>query len=345
MSTDSKILKALFFIQLLSSFLVVAGHFTASVLDFTDPFWVLALNQISRYGTVLLAIVSGYMTAYTLEKKKPGFWQFFSGKLTYIYVPFLVCGVLYHYLLNDVWPRTSTDFFNIFLGKTGGHLYFVFMICQYYLFAYLFRNVITKKNILFLIWVFMAVQYVYINYLHQGWLGLTTRHLLPTWIFTFYIGHLVYWYRETIFAYLQRKQSYLILFTSVSVISAVFFILSSKMYVAVHLSFVIATLITFLVMVVFFLELVDKVQLKFRKGLTYFIYLFHSAFLILYKEWLKDLFGNDVSWLFSNTWYSLMYFLVVYASTGLASILLVQITKGIESLIKTRWRVIRERYE
>ncbi|USG64998.1 acyltransferase [Brevibacillus ruminantium] len=343
MLTDKKILKALFLIQLLSSFLVVAGHFTASVLYFNDPFWVTALNQISRYGTVLLAIVSGYMTALTLEQKKPSFWQFFSGKLVYIYIPFLLCGVWYHYLLNDVWPQTATEYQDIFLGKTGGHLYFIFMICQYYLFAYLFRNIITRKNILWLIWVFLAIQYVYINYLHQGWLGLTTRHLLPTWIFTFYVGHLVYWYRDVIFAYLQKKQTYLILFTGASVISAVYFVLSSTIYVAVHLSFVLATLITFLVMVVFFLEWVDKIQIRFRKGFTYFIYLIHSAFLILYRDWLNQYFG-DVSWVFNNTWYSLIYLLIVYASTGLVALLLVWITKSLEALVKTRWRVFKERY-
>jgi hypothetical protein len=318
---------------------VVAGHFTASVLEFTDPFWILALNQLSRYGTVLLAIASGYLTAYSFERKKPAFLKFFAGKCIYIYIPFLLSGVLYHYLLHGALPRTFVDFANILLGKTGGHLYFVFMICQYYLFSFLFRNVITKKNILYLIWLFMAIQYVYINYVHQGWFGLTTRHFLPTWIFTFYAGHLIYWYRGAIFTLLLKRRPFLILLAGVSAISAILFVLSSKIYVAVHLSFVLAAIITFLVMVVLLQKLTDFIRIQFRKGFTYFIYLFHSAFLIVMKNLLARFFG-EVSWVFTNTWYSLMYLLAVYACTALASIILAEMYKRLESFIKHRGKAV-----
>lgn len=71
MYTDSRILKSLFYIQLTSSFLLVVGHFTASAMYFAEPFWMTVLNQISRYGTVLMTIATGYLTAYTLEKKQP----------------------------------------------------------------------------------------------------------------------------------------------------------------------------------------------------------------------------------------------------------------------------------
>ncbi|RNB79585.1 acyltransferase [Brevibacillus fluminis] len=335
MITDSKILKAIFFIQLVSSFLVVVGHFTADVLDFTSPFWVLALNQLSRYGTVLLTIVSGYLTAFSFEKKNPTWRQFFTGKLIYIYIPFLLSGVLYHYLLHNGMPHTREDFINILLGKTGAHLYFIFMICQYYVFAYVFRNWITKKNIPYLIWVFMIVQYVYINYLHQGWLGLTTRHMLPSWIFTFYLGHMIYWYRESILPLLRKKQAVLILFTGISTSSAAYFVMSSKLFVAVHLVFVFACVVTFLVMMVFLLELVDVIKIRFHKGLTYYIYLFHSACLILLNEWVKGQYG-DLAWLFTNKWYSLLYLAVVYFCTGLFSILVARLFQNIEAFVKNR---------
>lgn len=90
MYTDTKMLKSLFYIQLFSSFLVVVGHFTASAMYFNDPFWIVALNQISRYGTVLLTIATGYLTAYSFDKKQPSFREFFTGKLIYIVIPYLV---------------------------------------------------------------------------------------------------------------------------------------------------------------------------------------------------------------------------------------------------------------
>jgi hypothetical protein len=344
MYTDSKILKSLFYIQLISSFLVVVGHFTASVLSFTDPFWVVALNQISRYGTVLLTIATGYLTAYSLDKKNPTAREFFTGKLLYIFIPFLVSGVLYHYLLKNGLPRTPGDFANILLGKTGDHLYFVFMICQYYVFAYFFRHVITKRNILYLIWILMALQYVYINYIHQGWLGLTTRHMLPTWIFTLYMGHTLYWYREWILSFLRNHRPILMLVTGVSTAAAIFFVVSNKLFVAVHLTFVFATLLSFLVLMVFFLELVDYLHIKFRKGLTYFIFLFHSAFLILFKELLFNFFG-EISWVFNNTWYSLLFLLVIFVSSGIFSGLLVRLVKQLENAWAGLGRVRKERLQ
>ncbi|WNC14244.1 acyltransferase [Brevibacillus brevis] len=344
MYTDTKMLKSLFYIQLFSSFLVVVGHFTASAMYFNDPFWIVALNQISRYGTVLLTIATGYLTAYSFDKKQPSFREFFTGKLIYIVIPYLVSGVLYHYLLNNVMPHTLRDFANIVLGKTGDHLYFVFMICQYYVVAYLLRNVITKRNILFVIWILLAVQYVYIHYIHQGWLGLTTRHVLPTWIFTLYMGHLIYWYREWILSFLRNNRSILMLVTGVSTAAAIFFVVSSKLYVAVHLTFVFATLLSFLVLMVFFLELVDHVNIKFRKGLTYFIFLFHSAFLILFKDVLYGWFG-EVSWIFQNTWYSLIYLAAIFACSALFSVLLVRLVRWLEKAWSNMGRVRKERLQ
>lgn len=344
MYTDSKILKSLFYIQLFSSLLVVVGHFTASVLYFNDPFWVVALNQISRYGTVLLTIATGYLTAYSFEVKKPLPRDFFTGKVLYIVLPYLVSGILYHYLLKKAMPHTFEDFTNIFLGKTGDHLYFVFMICQYYVFAYIFRKWITKQNILYIIWLLLVVQYVYINYLHKGWFGLSTRHMLPSWIFTLYMGHLLYWYREAILSFLRNNRSVLMLSTGIATAAAMFFVVSSKLYVAVHLSFVFATLLSFLVLMIFFLELVDHLRLKFRKGLTYFIFLFHSAFLIMFKDFLFEHYG-EVAWVFQNTWYSLLYLGLIVGCSYLLALLLVFLVKGLEQLGKMGRKGRRERLQ
>ncbi|MED4583877.1 acyltransferase [Brevibacillus choshinensis] len=344
MYTDSKILKSLFYIQLFSSFLVVVGHFTASVLYFNDPFWIVALNQISRYGTVLLTIATGYLTAYSFDKKQPAFREFFTGKIIYIVIPFLVSGVLYHYLLKNGMPHSLRDYANIVLGKTGDHLYFVFMICQYYVAAYFLRNIITKRNILYVIWILLAVQYVYIHYIHQGWLGLTTRHMLPTWIFTLYMGHLIYWYREWILSFLRNNRSILMLVTGVSTAAAIYFVISNKLYVAVHLTFVFATLLSFLVLMVFFLELVDHLHIKFRKGLTYFIFLFHSAFLILFKDLLYQVFG-EVSWIFQNTWYSLLYLAAIFVCSAVFAILLVRLVKRLENAWASMGRIRKERLQ
>ncbi|WP_232698226.1 acyltransferase family protein [Brevibacillus daliensis] len=321
---DSRMLKSLFVLQLFSSFLVFAGHYTALVLNYNDSFWVAALNQLSRYGTVILAIITGYFTVRVLDRKNLNGWNFFSGKIIYIFIPFILCGVLYHYLLNLEMPATATDFANILLGKTGSQLYFIFMLFQYYVFAYLFRNVITKKNILYLILPFMVIQYVYINYLHQPWLGLTTRHILPSWIFTFYLGHIIYWYQDVIIGFMKKHLSVVIGLTAFSVGSAIMFVLSETIYVAVHLRFVIATLCTLLIVLFFLINWADQFKLKFQKGLTFFIYLTHSAVMILSNKYLIAQYG-DISWIFQNTWYTIAYLLTIYAVTFMVSLLFAKV--------------------
>lgn len=321
MYMDSRIVKSLFILQLLSSFLVFAGHYTALVLNYNDPFWIIALNQISRYGTVLLAIITGFFTARSLERITGRGWSFFSGKITYIVIPFLLFGVLYHFLLTEELPYQRIDFLNIMLGKTGGQLYFIFMLCQYYVFAYMFRNIINKKNILVLIWVFMAVQYVYINYLHYPWLGLTTRHFLPTWIFTFYLGHLIYWYREKIILFLKNNQPIVVSCAGISLFSALLFVFSETTYVAVHMRFVLATLVTLLTSLLFLVDWAEYIPVTFHKGLTFFIYLTHSAVTILVNKTLIGYLG-DIAWIFQSTWYTLIYLVIIYSITFGISMLL-----------------------
>jgi probable poly-beta-1,6-N-acetyl-D-glucosamine export protein len=333
MGRESRLFKSLFLTQLLSSFLVFSGHYTALVLQYDSAFWVTALNQLSRYGTVLLAMISGFFTAHTFETKQPTARQYFSGKLLYIVVPFLCAGVVYHYLLFAEWPHTKEAFVHILLGKTGDQLYFLFMLCQYYVFAYLFRNIITKQNITVLIWLFMALQFVYIHYLHHGWLGLTTRHFFPAWIFTFYLGHLLYWYRHETMQFLRKHRGLLLACTLLSVVSTVLFVLSDTIYVAVHLRFVLVAFVSLIVLLMVLERWADSIPVRFRKGLTLFIYLSHSAVMICCNLALIKLTG-DLSWIFANIWFTLLYLLVIYAGTVFLSWGLARIMHTVESMTR-----------
>jgi len=335
---DKTLNKSLFLIQLIASLLVVLGHYTATVFDYRGhTAWLDMLNQLSRYGTVLLAIITGFFTARTFEHKNPTAWGFFSGKIKYIFIPFLLSGFLYHYLLFYEIPTSMEAFTNIWLGKTGGHLYFVFMLCQYYLIAYLLRNLINRKNLLFLIWIFIAIQYTYIHYIHpfivshtHGFLGLSTRHLFPAWIFTFYAGHLIYWYRDGIIALIKKRNALLILLTTFSILSMAYFVLSSTMYSAVHLIFVFASIVSLLVAAVFFLETEKFIKITFRKGFTFYIYLLHSAVIIILNRILVWKLG--FTWIFQNKWYIAAYFIVIYLTTLFLSIGIVKIIQRLESI-------------
>ncbi len=331
MNFDQKLNKSLFIVQLIASFLVVAGHFTADALWYGKPFWLIALNKISFYGTVLLAIITGFFAARTFETRNPSWWGYFSGKIKYIVTPYLIAGFLFHYLISKEIPHTVEAYIDILLGKTGAHLYFVFMLIQYYIFAFLFRRIITKNNIFIWIGLFIGIQYVYIQYLHQGWFGLTTRHIFLTWIFTFYIGHLIYWYREWIFTFLQKQHAVLISSTGISVLSLAYFAISSKVYSAVHLAFVFATILSLLVATVLLFDLEKWIKVSFRKGLTFYIYLFHSAILILLNRLLLST-TDGLIWVYTNKWYTLTYLFVIYTLTLIIALGIVTIIKLLEHL-------------
>jgi hypothetical protein len=326
MYTDKKVFSSLFLIQLFASFLVLAGHYTADVDDYIEwTFWEEALNQISRYGTVLLTIITGFFTAHSLSGKKARGKQFFSGKITYIYIPFLISSILYFLILKNRFPQTLQDIKEIFLGDAAGHLYFIFMICQYYVFAYFCRRFITKKNIFFVCLLFLGIQYTYINIVGHGWFGVGVRHFLPTWIFTIYLGHFLYWYRIEFFRFIEKHWMVPFGLIGLSGLSMGYFVVSPKLYTANHLIFVFATFILLLASVTVCNYVVDRLYLRFQKGLTFYIYLFHPVFIIFFNRFMKANFSLE--WILHNKGMSALYLVSIYAATFLFSWFCMKIMK------------------
>jgi hypothetical protein len=329
MYTDRKVFSSLFLIQIFASFLVLAGHYTADVDDYIQwTFWEEALNQMSRYGTVLLTIITGFFTAHSLNSKRFEGKRFFFGKIKYIYIPFISSSILYFLILKSRLPYTFQDIKGIFLGDAAGHLYFIFMICQYYVFAYVCRRYITKKNILFICALFLGIQYVYINIVQHGWLGVGVRHFLPTWIFTLYLGHFLYLYRTEIFRFIEKRGIVLIGLVCWSILSTVYFVLSPKLYTANHLTFVFASFVLLLATATVLNFIVDRLQLRFQKGLTFYIYLFHPMVIIYFNRFIKANF--DLEWILHNKGMSVLYLVSIYGATFLISLLCTKVmSKGV----------------
>lgn len=336
MVTDKKLFLSLFVFQVFSAFLVVSGHYTADVDASLATNWDLDLNQISRYGTVLLAMITGFFTAHSFQVKKVTGIKFFSGKIKYIFIPFLVAGVLYNRILLGHFPHSGNEFLNILLGKTGDHLYFVFMLLQYYIFAYLLRNVITKKNIVSFLVVFLGIQYTFIKVDHS-FFGLGIRHFLPTWIFTIYLGHTLYLYRGAILDLMEKKKWVWFLLCLIGGGSALYFVRDPKLYTANQVSFVISTFVILLARILLINQFAERLPIRFRKGLTFYIYLFHSALIIFFNQvFIEKL---DFDWLFSNKWCSFFYLATIFLVTLFISIGITRLLKGvkiIQNVVRTK---------
>lgn len=311
MHTDKYLFKTLFIIQLLAAFLVTMGHYTAGIGSYTTvTAWDTALNHLSRFGTVILAMITGFFTAHSFYGKQTKAIPFFRGKIIYIIIPFLIAGVLYHEVLNGNWPTTWRDFMNIAVGKTGGHLYFIFMLIQYYIFAYLFKSLLTRRSILYVIVLFFIIQYAFIDY-NVYWRGMGVRFFLPTWLFTIYLGHLFYEYRKEILPFILKQRVLLYVMTAISIGGVLFFSMSDKLYTANHLRFVLLTAVLILTLIAWLLHIIKKVSLPFQKGLTFFIYLTHSYVIIeanklLLRRW-------EWTWLMENRVLSFVYLCAIFS--------------------------------
>lgn len=314
MSNDKQLFKAIFMIQVLAAFLVTAGHYTAGLGSYTTiTGWETALNHISRFGTVILAMLTGFFTAHSFQYKQPTAFSFFKGKFLYIFIPFIAAGFLYHSILTPTYfPTNLKDLAMIAVGRTGGHLYFIFMIMQYYVFAFLFRKWITKRNIWWFLLVFLGIQFAFIDY-NLYWRGFGVRYFLPTWIFTIYLGHMLYWYRHAIIGFIQKQRWLLIVLLLSSAAGTTFFALSEKLYTANHIRFVLFTAVLLVTLTYLFLQLVKRFSLPFHKGITYYIYLLHPYLIIRFNLlFMRDL---ELNWILDYKVLSLLYLGLIFAAT------------------------------
>lgn len=318
MISDKHLSKALFLIQIFASFLVFMGHYTASASTFITPtLWETSLRHFSGYGTVLLAIMTGFFTALSFEGKKVSAAKFFKGKFFFIYIPFLFFGVVFHYALHGGLPTYTYHFVNIFFGKTGQHLYFIFMLCQYYIFAYLFRNLITQKSSKYFLILFMIIQFFFTKTI-INWHDMGVRHFLLTWIFTIYLGHLLYWYRKELVSWILEKKLVTYSLLTVSMTSMVYFTFSEKLYTANHLIFVFSSFFVLLTAIRFLLPILHRFEkLRFRKGLTFYIYLSHPFFIIYANNYMIKKFG--LLSILENKGLFIVYMFAIYLMTFLFS--------------------------
>ncbi|HWI54213.1 MAG TPA: acyltransferase family protein [Desulfobacteria bacterium] len=318
MTSDKNLFKALFLVQLFGSFLVFVGHYTASASTHITPTLLeTSLRHLSGYGTALLATITGFFTALSFEGKKVSGPQFFKGKFFIIYLPFLISGVVFHWALNGGLPSNMSDIANIFLGKTGAHLYFIFMLCQYYIFAYIFKNVITKKTSFYFLGLFFVIQFFFTK-LTLNWYNMGVRHFLLTWIFTIYLGHLLYWYREKVLSWLLGNKLAAYILLAVSVTSMGYFTFSDKLYTANHLIFVFSSFTILLTGITFLLPNLGYFKkLQFRKGLTFYIYLTHPFFILYANNYMIRKLG--FLWILENKAFFVVYLFAIYVVTFLFS--------------------------
>ncbi|WLR57800.1 acyltransferase [Mesobacillus subterraneus] len=177
---------------------VSAAYFYQHDKQYND--YTFFINQISRFGTPMFAMMSGFLLFYQTRTRGFQLKRFLSSRFTKIGIPFLVWSVFYllftYFILKINPMRDGMESFliNFLSGNAFYHLYFISIVFQFYLIfpiLQLFRSKIMWPFLLVLAglinWYFVKVD---VSAQFEGVAGLilSQRAFLPEWIFFFIFG-------------------------------------------------------------------------------------------------------------------------------------------------------------
>ncbi len=140
-----------------------------------------AVNTFFRFGTPTFILLSSLVLFYSYYHRpltKERIKRFYSNRLMYILVPYVLFSFIYIYVNSNYFANfaSSSDFWATFidklsLGKAHPHLYFVFISVQFYLMFPLFLYLLKRwpawtKH---LIWLGFVIQWAYVLGNHYFW--------------------------------------------------------------------------------------------------------------------------------------------------------------------------------
>lgn len=288
------------------------------------------LNQISRVGTPLFAVLSGFLLYNQALNRGFNLSTFIKSRLVKILLPFIFWSFFYliykSYFRNYSFPNFSSkkellDFMYMFL--TGGshyHLYFIVLVIQFYLLFLVIRNVSKLKTI-----IIMMICSLYLNYtfvtnkfiLGNSYLTkfINSRAFLLEWIYYFMLGILFVKLWPKIHEYLIRNNNsrYMILVGGIILFLTIFDYQTHQMIINSNqnLLYFINVPIVFLVLVSLYYQLI-QINVAIVKALIYAgnfsmgIYFLHPFVIYLYQDTLPF----DVT---AQSWLIFPYFIAVVA--------------------------------
>jgi probable poly-beta-1,6-N-acetyl-D-glucosamine export protein len=225
------------YIRAIASLMVLLVHVSAAYFyqhgkqynDFT-----FFINQISRFGTPIFAMISGFLLFYQTRKRGFKLKKFISSRFMKIGIPFLVWSSFYflfmYFILqvNPIQDGIDSFLINFLFGNAYYHLYFIAIVFQFYLIfpiLQLFRSKLVWPFLLifsaFANWYFVKVD---VSAKFEGITGLilSQRAILPEWIFFFIFGGFLAYYWEPLNTFSKK-------FKIILSVSAVFIVILAVM--------------------------------------------------------------------------------------------------------------------
>jgi probable poly-beta-1,6-N-acetyl-D-glucosamine export protein len=225
------------YIRAIASLMVLLVHVSAAYYYQHDQKfneYTLFINQVSRFGTPMFAVISGFLLFYQTRNRGFNIKKFASSRFTKIGIPFFLWSCFY-LLFNFATDQTNPlkDGLSVFLvnfafGESFYHLYFMSIVFQFYLIYPLLQLFRSKKS-----WVILLALAVLINlyflklYVPGQYEGimkviLSQRAFLPSWIFFFIYGGFMAYYWESIVSFSRKYKTILGVAVLILTVLAVF---------------------------------------------------------------------------------------------------------------------------
>ena len=330
---ERKYLYEITFVRAIACLLVVMVHVSVRFYFANGGYHTTVtnfFNQISRMGTPLFAVLSGFLLYNQALNRRFDTLIFLKSRFIKIISPFLFWSFFYLFYKSIFQNYTFPDFSSkeevlnfIYIVFTGGslhHLYFIALVIQFYIFFLLTRKLYNSKTII----IFTIISF-YINYtfVHNRFLFeneylqhfINSRAFLLNWIYYFMLGVLLvkFWPKIQAYLLINKNNRFMIIIGIIVVALTVFDYHTNQLIVNSNENFIYVLSIPLLFMVLTSLyyrliminERIIKVFIKIG-NMSMGIYLIHPLIIYLYSDYAPF----DVT---ASTWLLFPHFIIVVA--------------------------------
>lgn len=175
-----------------------SAHFPETVSVYKQ--WYFTLNQyvFINIAMPMFVFISGYLFEYLLQKGKYPTWgNLLQKKGVRILLPYFVFGLLFMATTNNWHPLQ--------LLRSYWHLWFLPMLFWCFILGFAIYRM--KLNIIIEFFI-LLITFIgsFMPKFVPMWLGL---HNITRWFYWFYIGMLIYKYKETLYKYIEKYKLYI----------------------------------------------------------------------------------------------------------------------------------------
>lgn len=195
-----KFYKEIPIIRAIAAIMIVIVHLTANSYHKDNVFtndWLGYLNQISRLGTPIFAIISSFLLTSSVLNRGFDLKYFVKSRFSKIFIPYIIWSTFYliyrYFYLHNLDENVSLYTYFI-RGNAQYHLYFILTVIQFYIFFPVLHRIkkgipmigaLVLSFILNLWWINKETIILKGNYLGEM---LNNQSFILNWIFYFVLG-------------------------------------------------------------------------------------------------------------------------------------------------------------